>query len=335
MAVDTVIQQTREAPEIEARRLALMDEAKELIQRQQSLPAFQIAELSPMQQQAMQLAQAGIGGYQPFLQSAQQAIMPAAEGVTSTTAKGIGALDQSLAGISGGTQAFDPASTQQYMNPFEQQVIDQALKDIERQRQVQAVDLRGRAARSGAFGGTREAITQAEIARNTMEQQARTAGNLRAQGYQNALQQAQTAFENQQRRQLQGAEIGGRLGQAVAGLGTQQAQALGNVATQTGALGELGQSLYGQDIKQLMGVGGIQQQQQQNVLEAARQTAQAQRTEPFERLAFLSDIYRGVPSTQQTMKSTTTPSPSPFQQVAGLGIAGLSAAAGAKNLGLI
>ena len=58
-------------------------------------------------------------------------------------------------------------------------------------------------------------------------------------------------------------------------------------------------------------------------IEAARATTLAEQKEPFERTAFASDILRGVPSSQITY--TQAPSPSPLQQIAGLGIAGLGA----------
>jgi hypothetical protein len=69
-------------------------------------------------------------------------------------------------------------------------------------------------------------------------------------------------------------------------------------------------------------VGGVQQQQAQNILEAQRQTELARQQEPFRRAGFASDILRGVPTSQ--VQYTQQPSPSLFQQVAGLGIAGLS-----------
>ena len=60
----------------------------------------------------------------------------------------------------------------------------------------------------------------------------------------------------------------------------------------------------------------------------------AQLYEPYQRLGFLSDIYKGAPTTQQTIASSTSPNVSPAQQFLGLGIAGLSAAAGAQKAGL-
>ena len=72
----------------------------------------------------------------------------------------------------------------------------------------------GQAVRAGAFGGSRQAVQDAELRRNEMEQQARTGAQLRSQGYQQASQQAQQAFEASKGRQQQAAQLTGSLGQA-------------------------------------------------------------------------------------------------------------------------
>jgi len=70
------------------------------------------------------------------------------------------------------------------------------------------------------------------------------------------------------------------------------------------------------------------------VLDAQRQTEMERNYQPYQNLAFRSDIYRGAPSTQMAITASTAPQPSAFQQAAGLGIAGLSAASGARQSGL-
>ena len=100
-------------------------------------------------------------------------------------------------------------------------------------------------------------------------------------------------------------------------------------------MGQLGQQLASRDIDRLLGLGQLTQQfgfvdpttqafvPGQAQIEAARATTLAEQKEPFERVAFASDILRGVPSSQITYSQS--PSPSLLQQVAGLGIAGLGA----------
>jgi hypothetical protein len=84
----------------------------------------------------------------------------------------------------------------------------------------------------------------------------------------------------------------------------------------------------------LFDLGKTQQAQQQAEIEAARQSQLQQLYEPYQRLGFLSDIYKGAPSTQQAITATTAPTASSAQQILGLGIAGLSAASGISKGGL-
>jgi hypothetical protein len=79
------------------------------------------------------------------------------------------------------------------------------------------------------------------------------------------------------------------------------------------------------DVSFLYNIGMQQQAQRQKELDAERQTSLQQSYEPFQRISFLSDIYKGAPSSQQTISQTTAPSPSIVSQVAGLGTAGLAA----------
>ena len=103
---------------------------------------------------------------------------------------------------------------------------------------------------------------------------------------------------------------------------------------QQAGLGQLQQQLNLGDVKTLEALGARDQALQQQVLEAQRQSNLQLQQFPYQQFAFLSDVYKGTPSSQQVTQTTQTQDPSTFQQIAGLGIAGLSAAAGAKNLGL-
>jgi len=80
-----------------------------------------------------------------------------------------------------------------------------------------------------------------------------------------------------------------------------------------------------QDINTLLGIGGLQQQQDQTGLNIAQQNILGQQQQPFQQIGFLSDIFQGVPALQQTTSQTTTPPPSAMSQILGLGIAGLGA----------
>ena len=126
---------------------------------------------------------------------------------------------------------------------------------------------------------------------------ARQSADLRAKAFESAMDKAQDA-----------SELFTKVGLAQAGLG------------------EAAQGLQAQDINQLLGLGGIEQAQAQAELDALYQTDQQRRFAPFQRIGFLSDIFRGVPTTQSTIASTTMAPPSRLTQLAGLGtgIAGLA-----------
>ena len=248
----------------------------------QDVPAKQVAPLTEAQLMAAQQAQQGLGAYQPFLQSAGQ-----------TIGAGLGA-------IGAGVRTLDPTQVGTYMDPYQQQVTQEALAELDRQAQMQSQRTAAEAVAAGAFGGSRFGVREAEEARNL------------------AQVKSQRIFEDLSRNYLQAQAAQRATAQQLGQLGT---QTLGVAQAQSG-LGSLGQQLQGVDINRLLSVGGVQQQQAQNVLEAARQTELARQQEPFRRVGFASDIIRGVPTSQ--IQYTSQPSPSLFQQVAGLGIAGLS-----------
>ena len=72
------------------------------------------------------------------------------------------------------------------------------------------------------------------------------------------------------------------------------------------------------DVNLLSQLGGVEQRQQQAELDALRSTSLSQQFEPYQRLSFMSDIFRGVPSTQTALTTTTTPDPSRLSQIGGL-----------------
>ena len=262
------------------------------------VPEYQVAGMTPLQKQAIQMGASGLGAYAPFFQSAAGAM-----------GTGLGTIGQGAQTLAGSTRSFDPASVSQFMNPYTEDVIRQSEKDIARLGTKQQQGLSDQAVQAGAFGGGRQAIGSAEIGRNVLDQQARTGAGLRAQGYQQAMGQAQSAFENQQRRQQQASQIFGGLGQAQAGLGQGMAQ--------------LGLGLQGaqqKDVSSLLGLGGLEQAQQQAGLDAYRKTISERARSPYQNIGFLSDIFRGVPSTGGTYTQKQTQDPSMLSQVAGLGL---------------
>lgn len=150
--------------------------------------------------------------------------------------------------LTGATQAaqgaaqFQPQSLggmdlSQFQNPFQQQVLDPALADIERQRQMGVNDVGLAATRAGAFGGSRQGVAEAETNRAALDAVARTSGGLRSQGFQQAQGAAQQDIANQ----LAGQQL--NLG----------------ASSQLGNLSNLGFG-FGQQINQQQAQQGAQQQ---------------------------------------------------------------------------
>jgi hypothetical protein len=275
MAEETQI--VREAPEIEAYKLGLLKSAKALAETTPNLPTYQVAGLSQAQQQALTQGQQGIGAYMPYL----------------TGAAGM---------LGGATQQFNQADAQRFMNPYQQQVIDQSLQQINRQGDIARQNLQAQAVRAGAFGGSREGIQRAELERALSDQRNQTILGGLQQGYTQSL----AASEAEKNRLLQG--------------------------TQAGAgIASLSQQLGQGDTNFLYNLGQSQQRQSQAELDALRASQLQQTMQPFQNLAFLSDIYKGAPSTQMTAGTVTQPAPSPFQQFTGLAT-GLVAGAGAARM---
>ena len=310
MADDTLTQYSRLAPYIEERGKQLLSatfgdpnavqqtgESNEDFQARklgragvaQQVPAFQVAGLTPQQQQAMAMSSQGIGQYQPFLNQAS------------------GTIGQGISSIAGSQGMFAPTAEgiQSYMDPYQQNVTQNALAELDRQAMLQQQGMNAQQIGAGAFGTERGGIQNAEMGRNLSDIKSRRIFEDMSRNFQQAQQTAQQSFEAQQGRQ---ANAGQMLGQ----LGGQQA-----------GLGQLGQNLYGADVANLLQSGALGQTQGQNVLEAQRQTQLLQNQEPFQRLSFASGILTGTPASQMSVQQQ--PSTNPLMQIAGLGIMGLGA----------
>lgn len=317
----TTTESTVKLPEYQENYLKdLLASARTLGGTPVTIPGQQVAGLTPAQQQAMMLGLSGVGGYIPMLQAGEQTLGAGATALQQgigTTMSGAPLIGQTLG-------AYDPRSAAAFMDPYTEDVIRATEADIARQGQMAQQGLAGQAVQAGAFGGSRAAVAGAELGRNVADQMARTTSALRSQGYQQAQQQAQNAFQNQMARMQSGAQLFGALGQGLGALGGQ----LAKTGLSQAALGESAQAAQQRDVNALMSLGGMEQSQAQAELDAARASALEQQYEPYQRISFMSDILRGVPSSQTTVSSVTAPDPSRISQLGGLGlgIAGLSQA---------
>ena len=284
-ASGTQVSIAREAPEIESRKLGLYDQALKLAQTPVQLPAYQVAAPPPLQQAGFTAAgTTGVG----------------AGALTS----GLGALGgaQALAAqtpTTGATAANPYPQLAPYMNPYQSYVTD----EINRQAQIGKNQLGAQAVQSGAFGGARQGVAEAELERARLNQ----VGLSQAGGFSQAL----GAYQRQQ--QL-GAQTGLQAAQGYAG----QAQAYGG-------LGQAQQGMQQRDIGSLLQAGGVQQQLGQQALEAQRMTTMTRQYEPYQRLEFMKGLMTNLPTGQSAMTATTAPGTNPFAQAVGTGIGAYAA----------
>ena len=257
------------APFIEALGKTYADQLTKQVGKPVDTSKFapQVAKQDQLQTDAAALAKSGVGSYQPFLTSAQQALT-SAEGLT-------------------GSQAY-----KQFMSPYQQDVIDATLQDFDRQAAMQRQNIGQRAMSSGAFGGARQGVAEAEYDAASDRNRSSILSGLLQTGFGQAQQAAQQAFSNQ-----------GALAQAQQGLGQFLPQA------------------QRADIQTLGAVGGIQQSQAQAGLDAQRQAAQTAAYEPFQRLNVFGSGVTGLMGGMQNFGDVikTQPDASPLQSALGIG----------------
>ena len=277
---------------------------QELLNKQVNVPEQQVAGFSPTQQAAMQQAYQGIGAYRPFLDAAQQTQAAA----LGTTGAGVQALGQ---------MNFDPSRAKPFMDEYQKDVTNEALKEIDRQAAMAQNQLAGKAVQAGAFGGSRFGIQQSETARNAQDLKSRRIFEDLSRNYQQAQAQAQAA--NTQR--LQQAQQFGNLGKQTSGIGGMMA----GLGAQTQQLGQ-------SDINQLMGIGGMQQQLAQRMFDTQTANTAAMENAPFQRLSagagILGQLLPGGAGTQVVAPFAQT---NPYAQAGGLfatGAGGLGALMG-------
>jgi len=215
---------------------------------------------------------------------------------------GLAAMGQMGAGRQFAQQATNPNAIQQYMSPFMQNVVDTQKLSAVRDFQVAQPVRQAQAVRAGAFGGSRQAIENAEAQRNLMSQ----LQSIQATG-------TQKAFEDAQKQQQFGANLG--------------LQGLQGAAQSAGQLGQLAGSQQQADIARLglqNQLGGQQQTYQQNIINQAIQDYATQQQYPFMQLSTMSNLLRGLPMQSMTTQGYQA-QPNMGSQLAGLGATALGA----------
>lgn len=199
-----------------------------------------------------------------------------------------------LAGLAGTSSFSDPNAAASFMSPYMDAVVQRQMDSAQRQADIAATQRGAQAVRAGAFGGSRQAIENAEAARALASQK----GQIQEQGLQSAFERAQQQFNQEQSTRLNAAQT----------------------------LGQLGQQQFGQQMDitgQQQQFGGIQRQATQDILSQQYQDFLNQQRAPYDQLAFMSSMIRGTPLGQTT--TMYQPPASQTSQLIGLG----TAAAGA------
>jgi hypothetical protein len=259
---------TRRAPYIEGAQENYIDLLTQQVGRAPGTPGVPtLGELGPQ-----------IAGQNVLTQTAQQ---------QAATQAGLGQLtfgaDGAITGVGAGTgvagyQPFldqaaaysGPQAFQSFMSPYQQQVIDTTLQEFDTQTAQGVPQLAANAINAGAFGGGREGVAQAQYASDAAQNRALLQAQLLGQGFTQANQLAQNAFDQQRN------------------------------------LASLQPSLAASGIQQLgaAGTGNLAYQQAQ--LDAAQQRAQLAYNEPLSRLnAFGSGIAAQVSGAPTTTTTTT------------------------------
>jgi hypothetical protein len=291
-------------------------------------PNDYVAGFSPMQQQSQQ----GVAGMQVpgEFNAATNMTGTAGLGALGTTqqAGGYGGMGMGYGamgaqqGLGFGQQAQDPNAVQGFMNPYLQASLQPQLAEMERQYGISGAQQQSGATKSGAFGGSREALMAAENQRNKNTAMNQAIG----QGY-------NTAFNNAQQQMAQAAQLGMQgagMGMQGAGLGLQ------GIGAQQAGYGQLGQmggqlaSIGGQKLQAQQGIYGLQNQmgaqqqaqEQQKINQQIQDYAVAQQY-PQQQLSFMNAMLRGLPMQAGTTQMYQAP-PSAISQIGGLGTAGIA-----------
>ena len=285
--------------------------------RQQSLAGLapQVAGLSGLEAAARGLAQEGLGSFQPFVDAAKSQAQTAG-GILGDAGTGLDRAGVDLGfsqAVLGSTPlgAATSQEIQQFMSPYQSQVIDATLSEFDRNTAIREQQIRDQQTALGALGSGRAGVQLAEFGTGAARERALLQANLLQQGFGQAQAARQQDIQNR---------FG--LGQAQAGLAGQRAglagAQLGQAQFQTG-LASLLPGLQRADVGQLGALGAIDRSLSQAQLDAQRQATQQAAFMPQQQLdryaAQVTGLMGGYPGgTRQEF----IPQPTPLQSALGI-----------------
>ena len=256
-----------------------------------------VAGQDPLQTQAASLAGSGVGAYQPYLTQAGTYGTQA-----GTTMAGVSPYISAAADLTGTGAGTGAGSISSYMSPYQSQVIDATLSEFDRQAAARQQGISDQAVALGGYGGGREGVQLAEYQTQSDRNRALLQGQMLQQGFGIGQQARQQDLMNQLT--LGGAQAG--LAQGQLGLGQYQQ-----------GLSKLVPALAGSDISTLTGIGGIQQQQSQAVLDAQAQANQMAAMEPYQRMGIYGSGVAQLGQLPGQVQTSVTPDPTALQTALG------------------
>ena len=256
-----------------------------------------VAAQDPLQTQAASLASSGVGAYSPYL---TQAATQGTEAIS--TLGGVSPYISAAGALTGRGAGTGAGSIASYMSPYQSQVIDASLAEFDRQAAARQQGISDQAVALGGYGGGREGVQLAEYQTQSDRNRALLQAGMLQQGYGVGQQARQQDLMNQLT--MGGAQAG--LAQGQLGMGQYQ-QGLAQLAPQ----------LAGGDIGTLSQIGGIQQQQAQNVLNAQQQASQMAAMEPYQRMGVYGQGLGALAPIQGQMQTKETADPTALQTALG------------------
>ncbi len=227
----------------------------------------------------------GIGAYAPYLQAAGQ------------FQTGTGTFAGTPTNMMGAQDLVGPQAYQNFMSPYQQDVIDATLSEYDKQAQAGITGIGLKAAQSGNLGGGREGVMRAQYQNQSDMNRAMLNAKLLQEGFGQAQGAANTAFTQTQQ------------------LGADQQR-----------MAQLVPGLQGGDISTLGQAGRDQQLYQQSILDQQREANRLAAYEPYERLGYMgAGMGNVMGGAMGQYTSQVTPNQSPLQQALGIASLGLGA----------
>ena len=228
-----------------------------------------ISGFAPREEMGMQMSDAALGSYLPYLARSQGLSEEAIANMMRGTTEGSQMLRQGAMG------QFDPETGfKKYMDPYEDKVVQQSLEDLKEIYAAGDIGRRASEVGAGAFGGSRAQLAADEAQEDFMRGAMKEVAGIRSQGYGQAQQQAMGEYARQQAALAAG-------GQGMAGMAGALGQGLGAFGDRYSNLAQQLTGLQGQDISRTMQMGAMDRARNQALMDLAYQNYVGQYNMPM------------------------------------------------------